>query len=448
MILSARPDKSAAPTTASQRRDWNSHHSRPDNSFLNLSAVYALDGPPDSGLLAHAVAELVARHEALRTRFTRHGDELAQVIEPAGTAGSPRLRVASGPAAPAARDWLHGLVTEPFDLSSGMPFRAGLLLPSRSGDDCLLGIVIHHIVSDHLSIGVALNDLRELLAARAAQREPRLPDLPVQFPDYTAWWHEEARAGRFDRSFGYWAEQLSGAPETTLLPTSAAAAPAATEEKWRLPASGAALASASAALRTTPYVLLLAMFSSALADLTGAEDHVFACGSANRQAEALRHGIGRFTSGMALRLRTSRSTALADAVAQAHRVAMNAYVHSAVSLDAVLERELLGEVTSLTPFANIAFQLVDRAAESFAVPGLQVRPVDVAATAAKRDLHVTVERSPDELTLYIAYRPAALAPSWVDHLAASFAGRLDRLCRQYGAAGRDGAGNDVKCGGR
>jgi hypothetical protein len=428
MMLSARPDPLSAPTTASQRRDWNSHHSRPDNSFLNLAAVYALRGPVDAGALSRAVGALVSRHEALRTRFGCRGDELIQAIEPAGSAIVPRLAVAGGPAAPPAQDWLRSLVSRPFDLHAEVPFRAGLLAAPTAGSEHLFGVVMHHIISDQISMRIALEDLSEFLAAEAGKREPALAPLPVQFADYAAWWHREEQAGRFERSFRYWASQLGGAAESTPLPKSPATSPAAVEERWSIPVGTAALASRAASLCTTPYVLLLAMFSSALADLAGTDDSVFVCGTANRPGAALRRGIGRFTSGIALRIKTPRGTMLTDAVTTAHGVAMNAYAHAVVSLDAVLERGLLGTTTSPTPFANIAFQLVDHAEDAFAMPSVSVRPVSVSPSATKRDLHVTVERSAGQLALYVAYRPSALATDWIHQLAGEFASRLSRLC--------------------
>jgi hypothetical protein len=442
VILTARPDPSSAPSTASQRRDWNSHHSRPDNSFLNLPTVYQLDGTPDAGLIDRAVRELVERHAALRTRFVRRDGQLVQVIASAGTPGLPELSITSGPAAAPACEWLHHTVNDPFNLEAQPPLRVALLLPSGSGGPALLAIVMHHIISDHMSVQIALRDLGEILTARAAGREPDLPALPVQFPDYAAGWQAQERAGRFDRSFQYWADQLSGAPETTALPTAPASSSAAVEATWKLPVSAAELSRAAAALRTTPYVLLLAMFSAALADLTGSPDRVIACGAANRPKAPLRHGIGRFTSGIALRLRTPPGTTAAVAVAEAHRVTMSAQVHSVVALDAVLERGLLGATASPTPFANIAFQLVDRAAQPLAIPGIEARAVEVGAAATKRDLHVTVERAAGEMTLYIGYRPAALAPAWVDGLADAFGGRLGRFCRQA----RNGAGDGDSAG--
>lgn len=430
MRIQPRPDRLSAPTTASQRRDWNSHHLRPDNSFLNVTVAYVLRGRVSSAAMTRAVHALVRRHEALRTRFMIRSGELVQVIAPEDSAPCPELTAVGQRVDSRPEDWLNTLASRPFDLRTDLPFRFGLL--PLQHDDYMFALVMHHIICDNISFRVALEDLSAFVTAQAEDREPSLEDLRVQFADYAAWWRQQEQAGRFERSFSYWCDHLSGAAESAVLPAVPATSLTATEERWHIPMDVPALAACARRFRTTPYVVLLAMFSSALAKLTGEDDQILSCGTANRPNAVLRRSIGRFAGGIPLRMRTPADAALADIVMAAHDVAMNAYLHSVVSLDAVLERGLLGDCKSPTPFTNIDFQFVDSVNDSFSVPGMSAEPVSISQSATKRDLHVAVEHSTVQLILSITYRPSSLNPDWIHELTAEFFGRLARLSDEVG----------------
>ena len=428
--VARRNDLRSAPTTPGQRKDWKIHNSRPDGSFLNLAEAYSMDGPLDKTALGIAVDGLVARHEALRTRFRAGDGYLVQLIEDEESALRPGLITASEADGTPEADWLSSMVSQPFDLTAGPPVRIGLL--ERKRGDHLLAVVMHHIISDRFSFDIALADLAEFLAARAGSREPRLPLLPVQFPDYAAWYQASEDAGELDRSFRYWRDMLTGAPEITAVPANPAASPEAASEERQIPVSASRLRSRSRRLRTTPYVVLLAMFAQALAELTGAADQTIGCGYANRPTDALQHSVGRFISLLPLRMDVPPTAPPADAVGAAHRVAMGAYVNAAVPLDAVIERGLLGEPTAPIPYTNVAFQLFDESPVKLSVPGVTVKPVAVGGSTTRRDLNVVVMRADDRLTVYLDYRPSSIAPSWIRSLADGFTGRLRELAGQAG----------------
>jgi hypothetical protein len=426
--LARRTDSWCAPTTPGQRTDWRIHHSRPDNSCLNLAEKYALYGLLDKNAIAIAVDQLVARHEALRTRFDVRGAGLVQLIEDDESPIRPRLTIARETSDVSESDWLSEIVARPFDLSADVPVRISLL--ERSRGDHLFAVVMHHIISDRLSVGIAMDDLTELIAAQLESREPRLPSLPVQFADYAAWYQAKEASGKLDRSFAYWRDRLAGAPEITPLPTNPPTSAEATSQVGQIPLSAAQLSACARQLRTTQYVVLLAMFSSALSELTGADDQVIGCAYANRSPAALQHGVGRLVNQIPLRMGRLPATSLIHAVAAAHEVAMSAYANAVVPLDAVLERGLAGETSSSIPYTNIALQLLNDTATALSISGVTVQPLAAGSATVRRDLNVAVVRSAGQLTLYLDYRPSSIAPAWIRSLADEFA---DRLCRLVAA---------------
>ncbi len=75
-------DEFVLPASSAQQRLWFIDGLRPGNPAYNIPAVFELRGALDLHALEQSVADLVRRHEALRTTFRDAADGLRQVIVP------------------------------------------------------------------------------------------------------------------------------------------------------------------------------------------------------------------------------------------------------------------------------------------------------------------------------------------------------------------------------
>jgi Condensation domain len=428
-IIRPRSDPHFAPTTPGQRKEWQLHHRRSDTSFMNMSRVYRFGTAIDTTALAESVRILVSRHDALRTRIQASGDRLVQVIEEQNSpliSGLSCTREASGMTL---ATWLAQTTRKGFDLTSEIPARIAFFEDLAGGQ--FLAIVLHHIISDHISMGVILQELSALLAALTAGRQAELPVIPLQFPDYASWYADQEMAGHFGPSFDYWVQALDGAPERTPIPvTGDSSEEGARSEVADMGVSVRDLRHCARSLRSTPYVVLLTLFSAALSGLTDADDQVFGCGYGSRPAVGLRDSVGRFVNQLPLRTRNTRRLSASDAVASVHQTAMLAYANSVAALDAVVERGLLGECRTEIPFTNIAFQLLQQNAAGFAGPGVDAQPVVAPGVRVmRRDLLAAVLADGERLITQIDYQPALTSPASVSDLMGDFRDRVAALVR-------------------
>ncbi|NEE37195.1 hypothetical protein G3M53_68840, partial [Streptomyces sp. SID7982] len=166
----------------------------------------------DPDALRHALADVAARHEILRTVLpVQDGDAWQQVLDIA--AAEPALGEVAVPEADVA-DRIVAEAARPFAVEHETPLRAVLF--TAEGEDGkpvrqTLLLVLHHIAADEWSLPPLLDDLAAAYTARLRGADPRLPRLPVDHADFTLW-QRDAVAATEDVDADYWRTRLSGAP--------------------------------------------------------------------------------------------------------------------------------------------------------------------------------------------------------------------------------------------
>jgi hypothetical protein len=105
---------------------------------------------------------------------------------------------------------------QPFDLERGPLFRVGLT--QINNDDYVMHACMHHIISDGWSMGVLLKELTALYNAHCASKQCPLPELPIQYADYSVWQRDWLQGENLDKQLSYWRKQLDGL-STLQLPT-------------------------------------------------------------------------------------------------------------------------------------------------------------------------------------------------------------------------------------
>ncbi|MEU0125186.1 amino acid adenylation domain-containing protein, partial [Streptomyces albidoflavus] len=206
------------PLSYAQQRLWFLREWEEGGDTYNIPLAIRLRGPLDPAALAQALTDVVARHEALRTRYPSVDGEPYQQIDPAGTVD---LRLTPVPAG-GLEGLLAAAAAHVFDLAAELPLHAELL--AVSSEDHVLVLVLHHIAGDGWSMAPLSRDLGTAYAARTAGEAPRWAPLPVQYADYTLWQREllgaaEDEDSRYATQLRYWVEQLADAPQELVLPT-------------------------------------------------------------------------------------------------------------------------------------------------------------------------------------------------------------------------------------
>ncbi|MFD6426392.1 amino acid adenylation domain-containing protein, partial [Streptomyces sp. NPDC060198] len=435
LVKRERPE--AVPLSFAQRRLWFLHQLEGAGANYHISLAWRLTGDLDRRALEAAVADVVARHESLRTVFPAvDGTPYQRVLDV--TAARPRLLVdrtteAGLPALMAtAKD-------RPFDLAVDVPLRVQLF--ELAPDEHVLQVVLHHIAGDGWSLGPLTRGLTAAYAARHRGEEPQWAPLPVQYADYTLWQHEllgdsADRDSPFAGHADYWTRQLAGLPECVQLPTDRPRPAIATHRGSSVSAGLDAelhrgLSELARAHGTSLFMVLQAGLAALLSKLGAGDDIPVGSPVAGRTDQAQDELVGYFVNTLVFRTDTSGDPTFAELLDRVRDTALAGYAHQDLPFEYLVE--VLNPSRSLAhrPLFQVMLVLQNAPRADFAPPGLRVDDMPSASTTAKLDLIFTMSErhaedgSPDGIDGVVEYTTDLYDPAAMTRMTA----RWERLLR-------------------
>ncbi|MFF4370596.1 amino acid adenylation domain-containing protein [Streptomyces sp. NPDC001594] len=384
------------PLSPAQRRMWFLHRLEGPSATYNIPFVLRLDGPLDTGALAAAVRDVVARHESLRTLIEEDADGTPEQRILAPREADPGLRV-TDVAADAVDGALRAAVAEPFDLDTELPLRATVF--RTAPQEHVLAFVFHHIAADGASMGPFLRDLMEAYTARHAGEEPGWAPLEVQYKDYTLWQRqllgdEDDPQSIAAAQLDHWRRELADVPQPVSLPLDRPRPAVASHRGGHVsfelePELVTRLGKLAAEHGATAPMVAQAALAVLLQKLGGGEDVTIGSPIEGRTEEALADLIGFFVNTWVLRADLSGNPSFAALLDQAREKALAAYDNQDVPFERLVELIGLDRSTSYQPLFQVmlAWQFVW---PEIRMPGLRVTPVALGTDTAKFDLFFNI----------------------------------------------------------
>ncbi len=418
------------PLSFAQQRLWLVDRMEPGNPTYNLPYVLRLRGALDTGALRASLDALVRRHETLRTVFTEQG-EPAQVVQPPVPVALPALDLRGLPEPQREAEAERLAAAEamlPFDLARGPLLRCTLL--RLADDDHVLCFTLHHIVSDGWSRGVLVREVSELYGAFTRGDAPGLPELPVQYADFSVWQREWLSGEVLEEEIGFWRERLAGAPPLLEIPVDRPRAvgqsPRAAGHGFRLsPEISQGLRALSRREGTTLFMTLLAGWQALLARYADQDDVVVGspiAGRTRRETEGL---IGFFVNMLALRADLGGDPTWSELLGRVREAALGAYAHQELPFERLLGELNVERSLTHTPVFQTAFALnrSDGGDERLRLGEVVLEPFGGGERIARFDLDLVFTDFTDVLDGGLVYRPALFEAATIERMA----GHLETL---------------------
>ena len=159
------------PLSFAQNRLWFLDQLQGPSPVYNMAVALRLCGRLDADALGAALADVVGRHESLRTLFAApDGIPQQQVVSAERADFGWQVVDASGWPASRLGEAIDTAARHPFDLATEIPLRAAAF--PRRDDEHVLVAVVHHIAADGWSITPLVGDLGVAYGSRCAGRAP------------------------------------------------------------------------------------------------------------------------------------------------------------------------------------------------------------------------------------------------------------------------------------
>ncbi len=287
-------------------------------------------GPLDPATLDAALADLVRRHEPLRTNVVRGIEPHQEVFPPS----RPRLDVRDCPGLCAedrdlrAESFLLELEAELMPAEELPHLRAALLRFDEQ--DAVLALVTHHIATDGFSMGVLVRDLAMFYAARRAGVAAALPPMEP-YREFVAWERERATYGATARARAYWQRTLQGARFTALpadYPRSLGLPQVTSMHRFEL---GVEMLDRTRRVtrlaHCSPFMMLLAAYCRIVQQITGLTDLVVSTHTLGRPVGRFDNTVGSFFNFLPLRVDVGGSPDGPELLRRVRRACFGAFEH-------------------------------------------------------------------------------------------------------------------------
>ncbi|MFJ6516635.1 amino acid adenylation domain-containing protein [Streptomyces sp. NPDC091406] len=408
--LTAGPRPDLVPLSPAQQRLWFLNRFEDAGGNYNLPLAVRLRGELRVEALRAAIADVIGRHESLRTVFPETDGQPHQVVLDTDEAvpalpviGVAEHELAAAVAATAGRE---------FDLTCQTPVHTRLF--ALDGNEYVLLIVVHHIAADGWSMAPLARDLSEAYRARCSDRAPSWQPLPVQYADYTLWQREvlgdeNEQGSELARQADFWRTTLQGVPEELRLPTDRPRPP---EMSYRgdtveleIPAEvHRAIGEFARHSGASVFMVARAVLAAVLHRLGAGEDVPVGTVIAGRTDGALDDLVGFFVNTLVLRTDLSGDPTFRELVERVRETDLAAYANQEVPFERLVE--ILNPERSLArhPLFQVLLSFQNNAAVDLDLDKLHATGEEVGLSTSNFDLSVVLEERFDE-----AGAPAGIA---------------------------------------
>jgi amino acid adenylation domain-containing protein len=389
--VAARPAKDL-PLSFGQQRLWFLDQLTPHSADYVVPIGLRVTGDLRVPTLEAALSAVVARHEALRTRFV-----LDRAAEPVQVIDEPwRVTAAvidltgiadQGERRRTADEVVDAEAHKPFDLAWGRLLRLNVL--RVADDEHLVLLCLHHIVTDAWSLGLLARELRALYPAALEDTDAGLPALPVQYGDFTMWqrtWLPTVSA----KQLGFWRAALDGLRPLDLptdRPRPAVSSGRGASHVFTIPdAVVDGLRDIARRQDASLFMVVLAGFQLLLSRWCRQDDVAVGVVSAGRSRPEVQNLIGLFVDTVVMRCDLAGDPTFLELLWRVKAAALDAFDNQDLPFERVVEHLAPERHRLRQPLFQVLFTLRNAAGEGWKLPGLDVAPIHIPSHTAKFDL--------------------------------------------------------------
>ncbi|MGD1808688.1 amino acid adenylation domain-containing protein [Dapis sp. BLCC M126] len=348
------------PLTYGQQGIWFMYKLAPKSAAYNIAFTARIRSELNVSALQKALETLILRHPSLRTTFGQGDEQPFQEVHQHQDISLEKIDAST---------WSWDELTEkaiaayrrPFDLEQGPLLRVNLF--TRSAQDYVFLLTIHHIVVDGFSFGILLSELRELYQAENRGKAISLAPIKNQYRDFVEWQQEMLTSPTGEKLWQYWQQQLAGELPVLELPTDKPrpSIPSYRGTSYTFELSQELVAKVREVAKVegaTLYMTLLTVFQILLHRYTSQEDIIVGSPTEGRSQSEFTDTVGFFVNMLALRVNLAGNPTFSELLSQVRQTVLGALAHQDYPSPLLIEKLQVNRDASLTGLFRVSFNLL------------------------------------------------------------------------------------------
>ncbi len=418
-----------------QQRIWFLQQMAPESGTYNMPAALRLEGALNITALKKAFSEIVRRHEILRTTFSMINNELTQVIFPSRQLF---LSITDLKTIPSLDQEDHVLelsnieAQQPFNLEEGPLLRIRLL--QLNENKYVLFVTLHHIISDAWSMNVLIQEMTSLYEAYCGERSITLPELPIQYADFSQWQRNRLQGDVLKQQLNYWTKQLENLPVLDF--------PTDYPRSEHTDHNGASvqinfsqrftdsLKILSKEAGVTLFTTLLSGFYILLHRYTGQDDLVTGTVVANRNHPEIEGLIGFFVNSLVLRINLSQRQTFNEFLGHVNEMLVSSYAHQDLPFDKLVEELNINRDSTRNPLFQVGIAFNNISQQPVELAGIKMTPLEHASDTTQFDFTFHFSEEPGHLVGNLVYNTNLFAKSTMERLSEHFKSLMEAVVKK------------------
>lgn len=390
-----------------------------ETTAYNIPVGIMIEGELDPDRMERAFAQLIHRHEILRTSFAFIDGRTVQRV-----ADHADFRLETYAASADELDPVLKQFVRPFDLQKAPLLRGGLVKVNPAKH--LLMIDIHHIVADGSSIAILLRELIQLY------EQQTLPELPIQYRDFANWQNDRFSSEEMQRQEKFWVDRFQGELPVLHLPYDYARPVVQSYEGDRLIFyAGAELTGKlnrfCAETEATMFMVLLSAFNVLLAKYSGQEDIIVGSPISGRTHPDVENLIGMFVNTLAFRSYPAADKSFAQLLSEVREHAIAAYENQEYPFEELVDQLDISRDLSRHPLFDVMFVLQIMDNPVLEINGLKYVPYPYEHHASKFDLVLQAIPQDGNMKFDLTYSSKLFKRETMERLSVHFLNILDEV---------------------
>ncbi|CDH97210.1 non-ribosomal peptide synthetase [Bacillus velezensis] len=383
--------REAYPASSTQKRLFILDQMEGNSTAYNMASALEVTGNLDLEKIQQAIDRLIKRHESLRTSFVMTEGETFQVI-----ADEVFYQVEYEETDSYSDADMEQFV-RPFDIGTA-PLMRFKVVKERNRNNYILLFDMHHIISDHQTLNILIEDFSRLYNGEELQ------PLELQYKDYSEW----MRGRNLESQRNYWKEVfkeeapvldlVTDYPRPKIQSYKGAQVSVQLSQEQK-----AGIQNINKQHGTTDYMTLLAVFMIELHKYSRQQDIVVGTPISGRVHPDTETIAGMFVNTLAMRGYPRAEKTFLEFLSEIKELALNAYENQEYPFEELVEEVEVRRDLSRNPLFDVMFTMQNNEEIHLAMGEAQVEMLGIPFIDAKFDLDLQATAYEEGYALDLVY---------------------------------------------